>query len=214
MIELGRRSLPAQARKSPEDVAKVLARVGKEGLLSTHKMVKDRLDAPSPLGYSCAGVVEELGEFVSGIRPGDRVACLGGAEPVEVFASGLGNGKSAALQDSLIATLTLANGAVASIAYVAEGDSGFPKERVEVFCGGAVGVIDDFNSLVFSRGGKQERTALGHTDKGHAEEMRQLVELAQGRPSHVLDAASCVASTRATLAVVESLASGRPVRLG
>ena len=36
-----------------------------------------RLDAPQPLGYSCAGVVEALGEGALGFARGDRVACAG-----------------------------------------------------------------------------------------------------------------------------------------
>ena len=36
-----------------------------------------RLDAPQPLGYSCAGVVEAVGDRVAGFAPGDRVACAG-----------------------------------------------------------------------------------------------------------------------------------------
>lgn len=33
---------------------------------------------PFPLGYSAVGIVEEVGEEVSEIKPGDRVACYGG----------------------------------------------------------------------------------------------------------------------------------------
>jgi predicted dehydrogenase/threonine dehydrogenase-like Zn-dependent dehydrogenase len=37
----------------------------------------NRLDVPQPLGYSCAGVVEQVGDEVAGFAPGDRVACAG-----------------------------------------------------------------------------------------------------------------------------------------
>jgi predicted dehydrogenase/threonine dehydrogenase-like Zn-dependent dehydrogenase len=36
-----------------------------------------RLDAPTPLGYSSAGIVEECGLAASEFSPGDRVACVG-----------------------------------------------------------------------------------------------------------------------------------------
>jgi polar amino acid transport system substrate-binding protein len=37
----------------------------------------NRLEAPQPLGYSCAGIVESVGPGVTGFVPGDRVACAG-----------------------------------------------------------------------------------------------------------------------------------------
>ena len=36
-----------------------------------------RLDTPTPLGYSCAGLVEECGLAATEFSPGDRVACVG-----------------------------------------------------------------------------------------------------------------------------------------
>jgi predicted dehydrogenase len=41
-----------------------------------------RLDEPSPLGYSSAGVVIEAGPLVADLRPEDRVACAGGGHAV------------------------------------------------------------------------------------------------------------------------------------
>ena len=36
-----------------------------------------KLDAYSPLGYSCAGEVVEVGEGVTEFKVGDKVACAG-----------------------------------------------------------------------------------------------------------------------------------------
>jgi predicted dehydrogenase/threonine dehydrogenase-like Zn-dependent dehydrogenase len=46
-------------------------------LRSTIGAVRNRLEALSPLGYCAAGIVEEVGARVSGIYPGDLVACGG-----------------------------------------------------------------------------------------------------------------------------------------
>jgi predicted dehydrogenase/threonine dehydrogenase-like Zn-dependent dehydrogenase len=48
------------------------------GIKATAKRVIDELTLFRSLGYSTAGIVLNQGEEVAGIRPGDRVACMGG----------------------------------------------------------------------------------------------------------------------------------------
>ena len=63
------------------DTAKTL------GILNTYRMVMNKLDAPSSLGYSCAGEVIAVASDVSDFRVGDKVACGGnGAIHAEVVA--------------------------------------------------------------------------------------------------------------------------------
>ncbi len=76
-IEFARTSLLGKARKRPDLVRQVSRKLRQEGPLATYRTVMSRLDAPQPLGYSCAGVVEAVGEAVHGFAPGDRVACAG-----------------------------------------------------------------------------------------------------------------------------------------
>ena len=49
--------------------------------------------------------------------------------------------------DKMSLTLEFADGSVATIHYLANGDKGFPKERVEVFAGGRVLQLDNFIKL-------------------------------------------------------------------
>jgi len=76
-VEVGRKSLLGKALERPDQVKLVLQKIRQEGLLSTWRKVKDRLNAPAPLGYSSSGIVLELGREVSGLTVGDRVACAG-----------------------------------------------------------------------------------------------------------------------------------------
>src|SRR5439155_23962261 len=48
------------------------------GLAETGRAVRARLDQPSALGYSAAGVVLAVGARVADVAPGDRVAIGGG----------------------------------------------------------------------------------------------------------------------------------------
>ena len=56
-----------------------------QGISQTYKTVMNKLDAPSSLGYSCAGEVIEVGEGITEFKVGDHVACGGaGAVHAEV----------------------------------------------------------------------------------------------------------------------------------
>ena len=51
--------------------------MSKEGILKAYKIGMETLREPIALGYSCAGIVLEVGETISHIKVGDRIACMG-----------------------------------------------------------------------------------------------------------------------------------------
>lgn len=76
-IELGRKSLLGKAAARPDLVRRAWDKAKKEGLLKTWQEAMGRLDTPTPLGYSSAGIVEQCGLAATEFAPGDRVACVG-----------------------------------------------------------------------------------------------------------------------------------------
>ncbi len=79
IVELGKKSLLGKARARPDLVKRVIEKARTEGVASTFREAKGRLETPTKLGYSSAGMVVECAEDVTRFAPGDRVACIGAA---------------------------------------------------------------------------------------------------------------------------------------
>jgi len=76
-VTMARANLITKAQQKPEQFKQVIDSFKTEGILSTYKKVRTKLDSPSPLGYSCVGKVIALGNEVRGFKIGDLVACGG-----------------------------------------------------------------------------------------------------------------------------------------
>ena len=72
-----RQSLLGKARSRPDLLKQVLNKVRTDGLLPTYRSVMQKLDNFTPLGYSSAGQVVEVGDRVEDVRVGDMVSCAG-----------------------------------------------------------------------------------------------------------------------------------------
>jgi predicted dehydrogenase len=143
----------------------------------------------------------------------DLLHHLAGAPPVRVFAEGIAGGGKYRGDDNVAATIRFADGSVASLVYTASGDDRLPKEHLEVYGEASVAVLDDFRSLQLVRGGRVKTDRLANQDKGFAEEMRRLLAAIRAAGPMPIPFEQALASSRATIALVESLRTGRPVDL-
>ncbi len=77
LVDFAKKSMLAKAKDRPDLVKQVVDKMKKEGVKNTLEKVFTKLDTPIPLGYSLAGEVVQVGDELSGINIGDRVACGG-----------------------------------------------------------------------------------------------------------------------------------------
>ena len=76
-VSAARKSLIGKAKERPQQVKQVLESLKNQGPLQTYRSVQKKLDAYSPLGYSCSGEIIDIGEGVTEFQVGDKVACAG-----------------------------------------------------------------------------------------------------------------------------------------
>jgi len=109
------------------------------------------------------------------------------------------------------ATFRFAGGASGTIAYLTGGNSRFPKETMDATGSGRNALLNNFKSAtVWSGHGKATLRARGGQDKGQRAEMQQFIEAVRTGGPMPISVEELLATTRATIAVGESLSSGKP----
>ena len=150
-------------------------------------------------------IVGEVCHFI------DLMQFLTGAPPVYVFAESISAKSSKIVDaDSVFVTLRFADGSNGAVAYLAEGDKGLAKERVEIFGAGRTFVLDDFRRATLYKDGREEQVALKAQDKGQQEQVRAVcASVLQGGPAPIsLD--ELAATSRATFRALDSLRDRHP----
>jgi predicted dehydrogenase/threonine dehydrogenase-like Zn-dependent dehydrogenase len=133
----------------------------------------------------------------------DFITFLVGEAPVSVTAHALPDmGKYS--EDNVSMTFTFPDGSVEVVDYLANGDKSLPKERVEVFCGGQVSVLDDFVSLETVRDGRKN-VAKGAQDKGWVNEWKVFAKSIRDGGEPPIPYEQLIGVTKSTFAAVESL---------
>jgi predicted dehydrogenase len=165
-----------------------------------------------------AGKLDSTSWYLDAGKEGSRFAGEGGhfidtlgwwlnSLPTEVYAV---PGPDAG---DVVVTLRFANGSVGTISYVGGGNSRFPKETLDITGGGRNGRLDNFQSASVWSGRKPSTRKTRSTDKGQRIELEAFVAAVRSGGPMPIPFDSLIATTRATIAVDRSLASGKPEKV-
>jgi predicted dehydrogenase/threonine dehydrogenase-like Zn-dependent dehydrogenase len=132
----------------------------------------------------------------------DLMAWLVGSAPESVTAQRIGDSI-----DDVSAVVRFADGSVGTLIYTGLGDPQYPKERIEIFAGGGVAVIDDFRVVEFS--GLPGKSAKGSQNKGHRELLANFVAACEGKAALGVMAHDGLLATLCAEAALEAIKSGR-----
>ena len=152
-------------------------------------------------------IIGEVCHFVDFLR------YVVGAPLVEVQAHALANAGRYS-NDNLVAALHFADGSHGTITYLANGDKSYSKERLEVFGGGSIAILEDFRRLELVSGGRKRviQSRL-RQDKGHRGEWQAFVTALQGGTPSPIPFGEIVETMRATFALEESRSTGQSITL-
>jgi polar amino acid transport system substrate-binding protein len=135
----------------------------------------------------------------------DLLTFLAGAVPVRVHAIG------DVARDDIVASIDFADGSVGTMTYAASGDRALGKERLEVLGPGRAAVLDDYRRTTLVRHGRRTvRRDWWSQDKGHRAQWNAFLAATRGG-APMLTLRDMAATTLATFAIMESLATGAAV---
>ncbi len=131
------------------------------------------------------------------------------AEPVKVYAESIHSGNNKITPaDNIAVVITFEDGSVGNLIYVANGDKSMPKESIEVFQAGKIGVINDFKDGFIHKKGKVIK--LKSSGKGHEEEIKAFINSIQQGQKDPIPFRSICLTTLTTFKIQDSLYTGNP----
>lgn len=138
----------------------------------------------------------------------DFLTFLVGENPVEVSTQGLPD-QGVYHEDNVVMTFRFPDGSLGVVSYLANGDKSHPKEYLEVFCGGRIGVLHDWRKLELVQNGhrKVKRHQL-KPDKGHKNAWKAFLESLQGEKTPPIPYQQLIGVAQASFAAVDALHSG------
>lgn len=131
------------------------------------------------------------------------------AEPIKVFAECINTGNSKITPaDNIAIVIKFSDGSVGNLTYLANGDRSLPKESIEVFGAGKIGVINDFRDGVVHKNGKPLK--IKSSGKGHKEEVDAFLNAVRDGKDSPISFRSICLTTISTFKILDSLYTGMP----
>jgi len=150
--------------------------------------------------------IGEGGHFV------DVMQFLCGALPTSVHAVAPTDTAGRYNHDNVLVSITFADGSVGTIHYLAKGSNAVEKEYLEVFGDQKTARMWNFKKLECAVGRKKSSTSFSG-DKGHAAEMKAVLDGFESGTGSPISIDSLAATSRATFAAMESVRTDRVGRL-
>jgi len=150
--------------------------------------------------------IGEGGHFV------DVMQFLCGALPTSVHAVAPTDTAGRYNHDNVLVSITFADGSVGTIHYLAKGSNAVEKEYLEVFGDQKTARMWNFKKLECAVGRKKSSTSFSG-DKGHAAEMKAVLDGFESGTGSPISLDSLAATSRATFAAMESVRTDRVGRL-
>jgi predicted dehydrogenase len=193
-------------RSAPTTQAAIAALAGRSDPIQVHCRVNaGALPAEHWLRDKTKGGGRLVGE---GCHFVDLCCALVGRAARSVSVAGLGQGAITLPGDSFVLTLTYDEGSVATISYVATGNSRMPKERIEIIGAGKSLVIEDFRRLVRHGARPRFRRPTIAQDKGHAALLGSALAFFREGGTPPIPYAELLATSRACLVARDLLERG------
>jgi predicted dehydrogenase/threonine dehydrogenase-like Zn-dependent dehydrogenase len=138
----------------------------------------------------------------------DTLSWWVGSLPAEVYAI------SGPEKGDVHATVRFQNGSTGTISYITGGNPRYPKETLDAAGAGRSARLDNFRKATVWNGRKQSTMKSRSTsDKGHQAELAKFTEACLTSGPMPIPVESLVATTRATIAIGESLLTSRQERV-
>ena len=142
----------------------------------------------------------------------DYLIFLVGQIPESVHTQALpDNGKYES--DNFVITMVFSDGSIGTISYLANGNKLVGKEYLEVFCGGKVGILDDFRKLQLFGQSADKKREYFKQDKGHANAWNEFVNAVINNSEAPIPYAELIGTAYVILACAQSMRTGQSVNI-